>query len=119
MQDNAPDLSMDYSFLLDSPELDRNDSTSPSSQHNFHRFAISNMANMAHSKVPGMSAQRAEAGPLTGLVTPHHKQEVSSSLYRSRGSIMATGARTRIDDGGISEGNKAKRAAPKHCSAFL
>ena len=117
MQDNAPDLSMDYSFLLDSPELDRNHSTSPSSQHDFHRFAISNMAH----KVPGfgISAQRAEAGPLTGLVTPHHKQEVSSSLYRSRGSIMATCARTRIDDGGISEGNNSKRAAAKHWSAFL
>ena len=37
------------------------------------------------------------------VATPQHKQEIVSSLYRSRGSVMATGARTRIDDG-ISEG---------------
>lgn len=38
------------------------------------------------------------------LVTPQHKQEILSSLFRSRGSATATGARTRIDESDISEG---------------
>ncbi len=42
------------------------------------------------------------------VATPQHKQEIVSSLYRSRGSVMATGARTRIDDG-ISEGLRFSR----------
>jgi hypothetical protein len=46
---------------------------------------------------PGASREMAP------VATPQHKQEIASSLYRSRGSVMATGARTRIDDG-ISEG---------------
>jgi len=43
--------------------------------------------------------------------TPQHKQEISSSLYCSRGSAIATGARSRIEDG-ISEGATPTVALP-------
>lgn len=44
MQDNAPDLSMDYSFLLESPVLDREESLVSPHGNDLHRFAVSKLS---------------------------------------------------------------------------
>ena len=59
----------------------------------------------------------AESGEMAAVATPQHKQEIASSLYRSRGSAMATGARTRIEDGGISEGFALRAFRAHRCHA--
>ena len=44
MQDLAPDLSMDYSFLLESPVLDREESLASPHGGDLHRFALSKLS---------------------------------------------------------------------------
>jgi hypothetical protein len=106
MEDDAPNVSTDCSFLLESSVLERNRSVSPGTpgQSSCHpQFAVSNFGEQGPPHVPDDDSEsfllprdRPRPQP-SGLFTPQQKQEISNSLHMWS---LAAGARTCREGGG-------------------